>query len=189
MHRFQNITQLLLAGLLALTAGIAVNANLASGVQDLAADLSPGETTLNLLLPQGKTEANTMQALGFLVVPKRRVLLDSNVVTELRANPTLSGRIRPGEVPVVSNVARPELRNAVSTGSLRGVPRALDDLPVANLPSSLNTRINIRGQLPSGRGRFGDGVTGAQALENNIPLITNDRALRGVVQSLGGTVR
>lgn len=89
----------------------------------------------------------------------------------------------------MSNVTRPELRNAVLTGNLKGVPRALDGLPVANPASSLNTRINIRGQLPAGRGRFGDGVIGAQALENNIPLITNDKALRGVIQSMGGSVR
>ena len=98
--------------------------------------------------------------------------LDSNVIPQLRSNPALSGRIGAGETPVVSNVTRPELRNAVSTGNLKGVPRALDGLPVVNPSSSLNTRINIRGQLPAGRGRFGDGVIGAQALENKaLPLI------------------
>ena len=53
----------------------------------------------------------------------------------------------------------------------------------------LGLRINIRGQLPAAPGRFGDGIIGAQAIENQIPLITNDRALRGVIQSMGGTVR
>lgn len=42
------------------------------------------------------------------------VLLDSNVVTALRADPKLGGRIEPGERPVLSYVSLPELRNASS---------------------------------------------------------------------------
>ena len=117
------------------------------------------------------------------------VLLDSNVITELAKNPMLSGRILPGETPVVSFVTAPELRNAVSTGNLRGIPGALNDIPVTNMSGSLNTRINIRGELPSGRGRFGDGVIGAAAVDNGVPVVTNDRALRDVANSMGGTAR
>jgi predicted nucleic acid-binding protein len=51
------------------------------------------------------------------------------------------------------------------------------------------TRINVRGLLPAGRGRFGDGIIGGQALEQGIPLITNDQALGEAVRTLGGTVR
>jgi len=115
--------------------------------------------------------------------------LDSNVVPQLRSNPTLGGRLGANDTPVVSNVTAPELRNAVSTGNLRGVPGALNDLPVINPPTSVHTRINVRSQLPAGRGRFGDGVIGAQSLDNGIPLITDDKALRNVVNSMGGTAQ
>ena len=73
MHRFQYITRLLLAGLLALTASSAVNANLAPGSSHLAADLHPGETSFNLLLHQGKTDAVTTKTLESLVGPKSGV--------------------------------------------------------------------------------------------------------------------
>ena len=118
-----------------------------------------------------------------------RVLLDSSVVPPLRRDPTLGGRLKPGEVPGVSFVTRPELRNAASSGSLRGVPAILDDLPVLSTRPSLNTRINVRGQLPAGRGRFGDGIIGGQAIEGRIPLITDDPALAGAVRALGGVAR
>ena len=118
-----------------------------------------------------------------------QVLLDSSVIPSLRRFPTLGGRIKPGEVPTASFVSRPELRNAVSAGNLRGVPRALDELPVLNTRPSLNTRINIRGQLPAGRGRFGDGIIGGQAVEGGIPLITDDAALGAAVRALGGVAR
>ena len=90
---------------------------------------------------------------------------------------------------MVSFVTRPELRNAVSTGNLRGVPRALDDLGILNTQTSLNLRINIRGGLPAGRGRFGDGIIGAQALESRIPLITGDRSFAELLSRYGGRVR
>ncbi len=89
-----------------------------------------------------------------------RVLVDSNATTGLKAGP-----------------------------SLRGVPGAAYDLPTLTTKPSLNTRINIRGMLPAQPGRFGDGIIGGQALENNIPLITNDKALKAAVESLGGATR
>jgi len=49
------------------------------------------------------------------------VIFDSNVISELRASPTLGGRILPGETPVVSYVTGPELRNAAAHN-----PRFLD---------------------------------------------------------------
>jgi hypothetical protein len=39
----------------------------------------------------------------------KRVLVDSNAIGALRKDPTLGGRLRPGEQPVVSFVSRPEL--------------------------------------------------------------------------------
>lgn len=118
-----------------------------------------------------------------------RVLLDSNVTTSLKADATLGGRILPGEVGVKSYVTIPEMRNAVTHGNLRGVPGAAYDLPTLITQPSLNARINIRGMLPDKPGRFGDGIIGAQALENNLPLITNDKDLIKAVQALGGTTR
>lgn len=118
-----------------------------------------------------------------------RVLLDSNVTTGLKADATLGGRILPGEVGVKSYVTIPEMRNAVTHGNLRGVPGAAYDLPTLTTQPSLNARINLRGMLPDRPGRFGDGIIGAQALENNIPLITNDKALKAAVEALGGTTR
>lgn len=117
------------------------------------------------------------------------VLLDSSVIAGLRKDPTLGGRVLSGESSLVSYVTRPELRNAVSTGNLKGVPGALNDLPVLGTRPSLNLRINIRGALPSGRGNFGDGVIGAQAVQYRLPLVTNDRALGNAVRAFGGTVR
>jgi predicted nucleic acid-binding protein len=117
------------------------------------------------------------------------VILDSNVIPGLRSSPNLGGRILPGENPVVSYVTGPELRNAAAHNPRFFVPKALDNLPVLNTQPSLDLRINIRGMLRDRPGRFGDGIIGAQALENNLPLITNDRNLREVIQSLGGTVR
>jgi hypothetical protein len=60
------------------------------------------------------------------------------------------------------------------------------DLPTLTTQPSLNSRINIRGMLPDRPGRFGDGIIGAQALENNMTLITNDKALKAAIQALGG---
>jgi len=117
------------------------------------------------------------------------VLLDSNVTTGLKADATLGGRILPGEVGVKSYVTIPEMRNAVTHGNLRGVPGAAYDLPTLTTQPSLNARINIRGMLPDRPGRFGDGIMGAQALESNLPLITNDKALKAAVEALGGATR
>ena len=127
----------------------------------------------------------------FFAPSKPLVLLDSNVTTGLKANATLGGKILPGEQAVLSHVSIPEMRNAVLRpgGHLKGVPAAAYDLPTLSVPPSLNLRINIRGMLPDRPGRFGDGIIGAQALENNLPLITNDKALKLAVESLGGTVR
>jgi hypothetical protein len=118
-----------------------------------------------------------------------KVLVDSNATTGLRTDPSLGGRILPGEQPTISYITRPEMQNAVVHGNLRGVPKVIDGLPTLCTRPSLDLRINIRGQLPARGGRFGDGIIGAQALENNIPLITNDKALRQVIQSMGGNVR
>lgn len=117
------------------------------------------------------------------------MLLDSNVTTGLKADATLGGRVRPGETAVKSYVTIPEMRNAVAHGNLRGVPGAAYDLPTLTIRPSLDARINLRGMLPDRPGRFGDGVIGAQAIQGRMPLVTNDKALRSAVQSLGGEVR
>ena len=121
---------------------------------------------------------------------RARVLVDSNATTGLKTDATLGGRIRSGEIPVKSHVTVPEMRAAVNRGGgLRGVPRAAHELPTLTTQPSVNIRINIRGMLPAQPGRFGDGLIGGQALENNIPLITNDKALKAAVESLGGATR
>lgn len=125
----------------------------------------------------------------------KRVLVDSNLVTSLAKDPTLGGRIAAGETAVVSFVTRPELRNSIARNQrlgrnkLRGLPRVLDELPVLITRPSPDTAINVRSLIGRGEGAFGDGVVGGQALDLGIPLITNDRALREAVQSLGGTTR
>jgi predicted nucleic acid-binding protein len=101
----------------------------------------------------------------------------------------LGGRLLEGERGVVSYVTRSELRNAVSTGNLRGVPRALDGVDVLTQRPSLDSIINIRGSLLKETGRFGDGIIGAQSVEFGMPLVTNDVELAAAVRALGGTVR
>lgn len=120
-----------------------------------------------------------------------QVLLDSSVVPRLPGAPTLGGRILEGEEPIVSYVTRPEMTNSVLMGrGLKGVPRVLDDLPVLSERPAIDARINIRGQLNPGKpGLFGDGIVGAQAIENRIPLVTDDRELIELIRSLGGVVR
>ncbi|XYH97998.1 RHS repeat-associated core domain-containing protein [Sorangium sp. So ce1128] len=117
------------------------------------------------------------------------VLLDSNVVAQIGKDATLAGRPAPGERGVVSYVTGPELRNAVARGSLRGVPRALEGLPVLNQRPSVDGIINFRGGLVRQTGRFGDGIIGSQSVEFGIPLITNDAELAAAVRAAGGVVR
>lgn len=96
----------------------------------------------------------------------------------------------PGELPVKSYVTVPEMRSAVNRGGgLRGVPGAAHDLTTLGARPSLDARISLRGMLSDKPGRFGDGIIGAQAVEFGIPLITHDKELRKVVESLGGVVR
>jgi RHS repeat-associated protein len=117
------------------------------------------------------------------------VLVDSNAVVNIGRDPTLCGRILPGETPVVSFVTRPELEAVVARGEgLRGMPRALNNVDVLSQRPSLDTVINLRASGVT-RGRFGDGIIGAQALEFGLPLITNDKQLTLRVWELGGTVR
>ena len=72
---------------------------------------------------------------------------------------------------------------------LRGVPRALSDLPVLEARPNINSIIDFRGTLTRATGRFGDGIIGAQATEFGIPLNTDDAELAAAVQAAGGTVR
>jgi len=122
-------------------------------------------------------------------ISNKPVLLDSNVTLQLKKDPTLNGRLNANETPIISHVTTPELRNVVSKGKLQGLPKALELLESKKLPSSVDLRIYIRGMIKSKVGKFGDGIIGAQALENKIPLITNDKELKRVVQLLGGEVR
>ena len=87
------------------------------------------------------------------------------------------------------NVVRPsiteaEIRSTVTRGRFR--PKAADKIPVVPNGGSLNDRINIRGQISSTRGRFGDGVIGATALERGSTLVSRDKQLRNAVNNLGG---
>lgn len=116
--------------------------------------------------------------------------MDSNVTTALKADPSLNGRILPHEQGAISYVSIPEMRNAVSTpGGLSGVPCAAYDLPTVAAVPNLNLRINLRGELPARPGRFGDGIIGAQALQFELPLVTNDHDLAELVARYGGIVR
>ena len=108
---------------------------------------------------------------------------------QLGKDVTLGGRLLSGERSMVSYVTGPELRNAVARGSLRGTPRALESLEVLSQRPSINAIINFRGNLIKLRGRFGDGIIGAQALEFGIPLVTNDAELAAAVRAAGGIVR
>jgi len=123
------------------------------------------------------------------ITTRTTVIIDSNAVVGLGKDAALGGRLLEGERGVVSYVTRSELRNAVSTGNLRGVPRALDGVDVLTQRPSLDSIINIRGSLLKETGRFGDGIIGAQSVEFGMPLVTNDVELAAAVRALGGTVR
>ncbi len=112
------------------------------------------------------------------------LLLDSNVIVT-------DGKrlVESGQNIVKADVALPELRNAASTGNLKGVPKAAESIPTVPGAQNVNTRINVRGQLPEGRGRFGDGVTGATAIERGSTLVTRDKNLSKAVKNLGGNVK
>jgi predicted nucleic acid-binding protein len=117
------------------------------------------------------------------------VLIDSNAVVQIGRDPTLGGRLAAGERAMVSYVTRPELSNAVAKGSLRGVPRALEGIPVLGNRPSIDAIVSFRGTLVRMNGRFGDGIIGAQAIEFGIALITNDLELAAAVRAAGGVVR
>lgn len=123
---------------------------------------------------------------------KTPVLVDSNLIARLAKDPTLGGAIGPNQYPVRSFVSKPELRNAVlrPESNLGGVPGIIDEIPLLEIRPDPGLAIDVRARLPSGRGLFGDGIIGAQAVENNIPLITNERwgKLPKVVEELGGKV-
>ncbi|KAB8172337.1 hypothetical protein FKV24_014935 [Lysobacter maris] len=157
-------------------------------ISNVRKGIAVGLLAAGLFLPGGGY-SKIDDVLGFAGRKAKKVLLDSNVTTGLKADSTLAGRILPGDVPVKSYVTIPEMRNAVGHGNLRGVPGAAYDLPTFLRRPSLDTRINLRGQLPDRPGRFGDGIIGAQAIESNMTLITNDKALMEVVQRMGGEVR
>jgi predicted nucleic acid-binding protein len=120
------------------------------------------------------------------------VLIDSNAVAPLARDPTLRGRLGPSDRPVVSYVTGPELRGAVAppgTNGMRGVPRHLGLLSVLEQRPSIDGIISFRGGLTRLRGRFGDGIIGAQALELRLPLVTDDGELARAVRAAGGEVR
>jgi predicted nucleic acid-binding protein len=142
-----------------------------------AANFGPEGKEIEALLRQGTTE----------VTP---VLIDSNAVTGLAKDATLGGRLASGETGIVSYVTGPELRNAAAkSGGKFFVPKALNNLPVLNARPSLDLIINLRGQMARTVGRVGDGIIGAQAIENGFPLITNDAELARIVFGNGGVVR
>lgn len=133
--------------------------------------------------PDGQGRAKMSSANG---MPLGRAPVTDNDLGNLRPD---NIRILPSELPVKSYVAIPEMRNAVQHSNLRGVPGAAYELPTLNSIPSLDMRINVRGMLPPAPGRFGDGIIGAQAIERKIPLIITDKALKKVVNSLGGQAR
>ena len=69
-------------------------------------------------------------------------------------------------------------------GTLTHLPKALKTTAVYLSKPDLNLSIAIRGEQEKVRGKFGDGIIGAQAIENNLPLITNDRRLKKVMNKL-----
>jgi RHS repeat-associated protein len=118
-----------------------------------------------------------------------KVLVDSNAVVTIGKDPTLGGRLASGEQAMVSYVTRPELQNVVARGKLKGMPRSLDNIEVYDQRPSIDEIINFRGGLTRKRGKFGDGIIGAQAVKSGMPLVTNDRELAQAVRAAGGTVR
>lgn len=90
-----------------------------------------------------------------------------------------------------TDVSLPELRNAASRRSGFHVPNAANAIPTISSGGSLNTRINIRGEIqaakPSSPGLFGDGAIGATAIESGSTLVTDDKLLRNAVNARGGT--
>lgn len=123
-------------------------------------------------------------------VAKTPVLVDSNAIARIKNDPTLGGRLGADEFPIISYVSAPELRNAAarSNGKFH-VPRSIDDYNVLNYRPSVDKTIQIRSMSQRGKGKFGDGIIGAQALELDLPLITNDKELKAIVSKLGGEVR
>lgn len=91
-----------------------------------------------------------------------------------------------GQNAVRPSITNAEIRSAVNRGSIQGAPKAAGDIPVVPNGGSLNDRINIRGQITSTRGKFGDGVIGATALERGSTLVSRDKQLRNAVNKLGG---
>ena len=144
----------------------ATRTNLVALGADVAGALIPGVTGGGAAVRAG---AKTIEATGELK-KGAELLIDSKVIVT-------DGKrlVESGENVVKADVAVPELRNAVTTGNLKGVPKAADSIPTVAGAQNVNTRINVRGQLPAGRGRFGDGVTGATALERGSTLVTRDK--------------
>jgi hypothetical protein len=117
------------------------------------------------------------------------VLVDTNMVYN---RPGVDALLQPHEYPVISTTVRAEIANNASAGKIR-TPNYIDDFPVIADGGDLHTRIDVRGELEqlrkNQRGLYGDGVVGAIAVDDGIPLITADKRLAQVVSGMGGEVR
>ena len=141
-----------------------------------------------------KADIISLARFGVKVVPNvpkgggGRVLVDSNEAINLDKDPTLGGRIKPGEKPLISYVSGPELRNKIEQNrrlgvekGLKGLPKGFDNLEILTARADVDLAIDIRGQSTKTAGKFGDGIIGAQAIKNEIPLVTNDGELGRIV--------
>ena len=85
-----------------------------------------------------------------------------------------------------------EIANNAARGKLKP-PGFLNELGVIDDVMDINTRINIRSQVdalkPGQRGLFGDGSIGATAVNTGSPVVTRDKKLAEVLESMGIEVR
>jgi predicted nucleic acid-binding protein len=109
------------------------------------------------------------------------VLLDTSAV---RARAAAVNLLKPGECAVICTTVENE---AAEQGfSSAGLP-VIDDGASAVLRGQVAAQLRAFGAAARGLGN--DATIGATALENDIPLITGDRALANAVMKLGGEVR
>jgi hypothetical protein len=92
--------------------------------------------------------------------------------------------MKPGECPVICTTVEGEV--AQQGFSSAGLP-VIDDGASAVLRSQVATQLRGFGAAAQGLGN--DATIGATAPENDIPLITGDRALANAVMKLGGEAR
>ena len=81
---------------------------------------NPANVTTEIVTTNRDLLAATLESdSGIAASVKKHVLVDSSAVVGLKRDPTLAGRLLPGEIPVMSYVTIPELAAKVSRGQLK----------------------------------------------------------------------